>query len=282
MRIAIKYVPETLALADKPTFVSATDGDTPTIQTPIRMLGMDAPELHYGGATAQSPGKFDAAFSTFLAGAGQDLDAGLKRYLAARLDATASTRHIQAGGTAFAHYQQIVAERLRRVSDKTGKELTPRKLFTMVSEQVFDRYGRMLAYVAPAYEKEELKAIPAAQRPTFNLQMMQDGHAVSLIIYPNIPGVEDLALVHGAISDARRDGKGIWKSRTPVLHAFEFRWIIDMLGGKRAGPDRFCGDFTNGKLYAPQKYYLVPEEARLWFYAEDVAAALGMGFKLQI
>lgn len=282
MRIAIKYFPENLALADKPTFVSATDGDTPTVQTPIRMLGVDSPELHYGGATERNPGKFDAAFSSFLAGAGRDLDAGLKRYLEARLDAAAGTRHIRAGAVAFEHFQRIVSERLRRVSDKSGKELAPRKLFTQVSQQVFDRYGRMLAYVAPAYEKDEREALPPAQRPTFNLQMMQDGHATSLIIYPNVPRTADLELVHAAISDARKTRKGIWRSSPPVLHAFEFRWIADMLSGKREGPDRYCGDFTTGKLYAPQKYYKVPEASRIWFYADDVAAALGMGFKLQI
>ena len=50
MAYPIRYQPEALALGDKPKFVSATDGDTPTIQVPIRMLGMDAPELHYAGA----------------------------------------------------------------------------------------------------------------------------------------------------------------------------------------------------------------------------------------
>jgi hypothetical protein len=160
MRIAIRYTPETLALGDKPVFVCATDGDTPTIQAPIRMLGMDAPELHYGGATQANPGKFDAAFATFLTGTGKTLDAGLKAHLAQRLDAAASTRHILAGAAAHAHFEKIVAKRLRRLSDKTGKEIAQRKLFSMVSQQVFDRYGRLLAYVAPSYTREEREATP--------------------------------------------------------------------------------------------------------------------------
>jgi endonuclease YncB( thermonuclease family) len=281
MRIPISYTPEALALGDKPTFISATDGDTPTIQTPIRMLGMDAPELHYGGATEKNPGKFDTAFASFLSGAGKNLDSGLRDHLAARLDASASTRHIQAGAAAYEHFQRIVEDRLRRVSEATGKELAPRKLFTMVSQQVFDRYGRMLAYVAPAYTKEERDSIAPEKRPTFNLQMMQDGHATPLIIYPNIPKPDDLTLVHKAVADAKRRRKGMWKSTPPMLHAFEFRWIVDTLSGKRDGPDRYCGDFTTGKLYTPQQYWRVPDQSRLWFFDTDVGAAISMGFKLQ-
>jgi endonuclease YncB( thermonuclease family) len=282
MRIAIHYTPETLALGDKPRFIEATDGDTPTIQTPIRMLGMDAPELHYGGANENNPGKFDAPFSGFLAGSGKNLDAGLKAHLAKRLDAAASTRHINAGAAASLHFKAIVAERLKLVSEKTGKLLTPRRLFTMVSQQVFDRYGRLLAYVAPSYTKQERDAVAPEKRPTFNLQMMQDGHATSLIIYPNLPKPDGLTLVHKAVAAAKRSRKGLWKAGTPVLHAFEFRWIVDTIAGTRDGPDRFCGDFSTGKLYMPQHYYKVADENRVWFFDTDLGAALNMGFKLQM
>jgi endonuclease YncB( thermonuclease family) len=282
MRIAIRYTPEALALGDKPVFVTATDGDTPTIQAPIRMLGMDAPELHYGGANEANPGKFDAAFAGFLAGAGKSLDAGLKAHLALRLDGAASTRHIQAGAAAHAHFGEIVAQRLRRVSEKTGKEIAPRKLFTMVAQQVFDRYGRLLAYVAPNTTHEEREATPPAQRPTFNLQMIQDGHATSLTIAPNVPKPADLQLVHDAIVTARRRRRGLWGLGRPLLHGFEFRWIVDTIAGKRQGPDRYCGDIATALLYPPQHYYKVPDERRLWFFGEDLGEALKMGFKLKL
>jgi endonuclease YncB( thermonuclease family) len=48
-------MPENRAFGDKPIWISATDGDTPTIQLPIRMMGMDAPELHYVSATKITP-----------------------------------------------------------------------------------------------------------------------------------------------------------------------------------------------------------------------------------
>jgi hypothetical protein len=154
-------------------------------------------------------------------------------------------------------------------------------MFTMVSKQVFDRYGRHLAYVAPSYTKEERGKIPESKRPTFNLQMMQDGHAISLLIYPNVPKPADLLRVRDAIRSARQHRRGYWGSATPLLHAYEYRWIVDTILGKRSGPDRYCGDFTTGALHKPEQYFRVPEENRLWFFDTDLGNAIAMGFELE-
>jgi endonuclease YncB( thermonuclease family) len=274
-----QYTPEHLAFGDKPKWISATDGDTPTLQFPIRMLGMDAPELHYGGATEANPGKFDGPFNTFLANAGKDLDAGLKQHLNKKLANNASTRHIQAGKVSFDHFLEIVKKRLAR-KGKNGKPIADRHIFAMVSNEVFDKYGRMLAYVNASYEKKELETIPAGKRPTFNLQMMQDGQAVSLLIYPNIPKKPDLELVQTAVHSARTKGKGFWKGPDNLLLPYEFRWIVDTINKKRNGPDRYCADISTGKLYQPQHYYKVLPENRLFFKIPDMVKALAMGFQL--
>lgn len=83
--VSFPYQPEHLAFCDKPVWISATDGDTPTFQLPIRMLGIDSPELHYQGASATTPSKYDIPFSAFLTAAGKDLDTGLKQYLSKKL-----------------------------------------------------------------------------------------------------------------------------------------------------------------------------------------------------
>lgn len=281
MAFPIHYEPERLALGDKPKFISATDGDTPTIQIPIRMLGMDAPELHFAGATEKSPGKYDKEMEKFVTGKGKNLDPGLLKYLKPKLKAKPSTRQIAAGKVASDHFHKLLQERLDRGKNKnTGKPLAQRTLFTMVSAQVFDRYSRMLAYVAPSYTKQERDKIPESKRPTFNLQMMQDGQAISLLIYPNVPKPKDLDSVRVAVKTARQFKRGYWGAKTPMLHAYEYRWIADTITGKRSGPDRYCGDFTTAKLYKPQQYYLVPEENRLWFFEADVAGAFKMGFTL--
>jgi len=278
MSYPISYTPEGLALADKPKFVSATDGDTPTISVPIRMLGMDAPELHFSGATESNPGKYDSDLENVLSGAGQNLDAGLQSYLAPKLQNGPSTRHILSGKESFGHFEKIVEERLKRISASSGNVLTPRRLFTKVSEQIFDSYGRMLAYLAPSYTKQERDAIPAIDRPTFNLQMIQDGHAISLLIYPNVPKPSDLDLVRTAISKARQYNRGVWGDVHEPLHAYEYRWLVRLVKGEGDGPNRYCGDVTTGRLYQPQKYFEVADENRLWFFERDRHHAIAMGF----
>ena len=275
------YKPEHLAIGDKPVWISATDGDTPTLQFPIRMLGIDAPELHYQGASASTPAKYDAPFSTFLTATGKDLDTDLKQHLAKKLANNACTRHIAAGQASFEHFQLMAQKRLAR-KDKKGKSLSPRRIFAMVAEEVFDRYGRMLAYVNGAYEKKERETIPESKRPTFNLQMLQEGQAVSLLIYPNIPKPSDLELVQAAVRKARTTNKGFWKGPDNLLLPYEFRWIIDTTTGTRNGPDRYCADISTGKLYQPQHYYKVLPENRLFFYAKDLVEALKMNFQLVV
>jgi endonuclease YncB( thermonuclease family) len=274
------YTPENLKYGDEPVWVSATDGDTPTLQLPVRMLGMDAPELHYAGASEKSPSKYDATMEKFLANQGKDLDPGLKKHLASRLVDKPSTRQIAAGRAAFDRFTAIVKQRLDRGQGKTGKPLTPRHIFTMASSDVFDHYGRLLAYVNASYTKDERDKIPAAKRPTFNLQMMQEGHAVSLVIYRNIPKPDDLVLVQQAVKNARTKGKGLWKEGAKALLPYEFRWIADTITGKRSGPDRYCGDITTGLLHRPQHYYEVEPENRLFFFPEHVPVAMSMGLQL--
>ncbi len=274
------YSPEHVKTADKPVWVRATDGDTPTLEMPIRMLGMDAPELHYSGATENKPGKYDAAMQKFLKTAGKDLDRGLKNHLKNRLSDKPCTRHIKAGKAAFEYFTDMTKTRLDRGVGKSGRPLTPRKIFIMASTEVFDDYGRMLAYVNAAYEKEEREKIPSAERPTFNLQMMRDGHAASLIIYPNIPKTADLELVQAMGKTARSQRKGFWKDGGKVLLAYEFRWIVGTIQGKRQGPDRYCADMTTGELFSPQQYYRVCPEDRLFFRQRHFEEALRMGFRL--
>jgi hypothetical protein len=87
---------------------TATDGDTHTLQFLIRVFSIDAPELHYQGATSTTPGQYDLPFSTFLTAAGKDLDGEFKQNLAKKLINNACTRHIEAGQTSFEHFQALV------------------------------------------------------------------------------------------------------------------------------------------------------------------------------
>lgn len=277
----IKYTPEHLALGDTAAYESATDADTLEICLPVRMLGIDAPELHYQGADETHPEKYDTPLATFLTTVGKSLDNGLQTYLAPRLANSASSRQITAGRVSHKHFLDLVRIRLDRGVDVQGKPRSPRKLFIMVAEQVFDQHGRLLAYVNANYTKEEREQIPLCQRPTFNLQIMQEGYAVSLLIYPNVPKASDLQLVQDAVRVARQKRLGFWAQGDQVLLPYEFRWLVDTLAGTRDGPDRYCGDLTTGELFSPQQYYLVLPENRLFFYPQDINNAFKMGFTLK-
>ncbi len=273
-------VAEKLKGSDDASWVSATDGDTPKVSLPIRMLGIDAPEYHYLGANQQNPGKFDPEMRGFLAAAGSRLDAGLRAYLESRLKGKPCSRQIEAGEQALRHFEMLKLRRLEPGQPYNEKRKTERKLYIMVAQEVFDKNGRMLAYINASYNQEERKTIPPAERPTFNLQMMQDGHAASLLIYPNIPKADDLALVQAAVLGARQARKGFWRAgENRVLLAYEFRWIVDTLRGLRSGPDRYCGDILSGKLYPPEQYYKVAPENRLFFRTEHLKEALKLGFE---
>ncbi len=272
-------VAEKLKGSDDAVWLSATDGDTPKVALPIRMLGIDAPEYHYQGADQENPGKFDAAMRRFLAEAGSQLEAGLRAYLEPRLKGKPCTRQIRAGEKALRHFEAMKRQRLNPGQRHNEKRKTERRLYIMVAQEVFDKHGRMLAYINASYNQAEREAIPPAERPTFNLQMMQEGYAVSLLIYPNVPKASDLALVQKAVSEARTIRKGFWRAgEDRVLLPYEFRWIVDTIQGARKGPDRYCGDILSGKLYPPQSYHLVWPENRLFFRAEHLKEALKMGF----
>ena len=112
--------------------------------------------------------------------------------------------------------------------------------------------------------------------------MLQDGHAVSLIIYLNIPRPDDLKLVQGAVRNARTHRKGFWSQGGITLLPYEFRWIVDTINGKRQGPDRYCADMPTAELFSPQQYFKVLPKNRILFFKEDVGDAIKMGFTLVV
>jgi hypothetical protein len=110
--------------------------------------------------------------------------------------------------------------------------------------------------------------------------MLQEGHAASIVIYPNIPKPDDLKLARDGVHSARTGKKGFWNQGDKALLPYEFRWIVDTISGKRQGPDRYCADMTTAELFPPQQYYRVLPENRLFFFAADVGEAIKMGFNL--
>jgi hypothetical protein len=185
------------------------------------------------------------------------------------------------GQAASAFGKQNIAARLARPSGQ------PRGIFIRVADSPFDNNHRLLAYLAPDYSVKERREIPKAQRPTFNLDLVTAGWAAPFVIYPSIPGVEDLALLTGAAVAARSAGSGIWASPNTLL-AYEYRAMEKLFnitativnGGQlkvdpRSWRERYCVDMRTRVLHGPEDYFVVEPEYRLWLWPQDLNEAVG-------
>jgi endonuclease YncB( thermonuclease family) len=247
--------------AGKARWVSTTDGDTPTIQITIRLLGIDAPEIHYPGT--QKPSAFDSKLENLLKTHRRAFKTKeFREYLASKLIDQPGTRQLQWGERSHKAFEGLALQQLRR---RAGGQTRYKNLYLTVGEQMFDQYRRLLAYVAPEEKNPE-------KRLTFNLLLMQEGWVVNYFIYPNLPKPEDWTRVQQAVRQARQKKKGFWKDETLLL-GYEYRFCVDTLRGKRSGPDKYCVDITTGKLYAPHEYYQIEPENRLFVIKEHLPQA---------
>ena len=136
--------------------------------------------------------------------------------------------------------------------------------------EVFDRYERPLVYLA------------AKDQNTYNLRLVQAGHAIPYFIYPNAvsPTEEEeftydtLEKFQDAAVKAKRNNLGIWEYINRILIPMELRFLM-----RRELPVKYCADLKRNLLYSPQYYFKVPIENRLFFYPKDVLTALQKKFR---
>ena len=258
MTIAYKSQRSSAGLA---RWLGAADGDTLKIALKIRLLGVDAPETHYPGA--QKPSAFDEKLERLLQTHRRAFKTkGLREYLGPKLAERPGTRQLHWGERARTALEDLAETALRR---RTRGQVRYKNLALTVGEQMFDQYRRLLAYVAPEEKNPD-------KRLTLNLLLMQKGWAVNYIIYPNLPKPDDWARLQRAVREARRQKQGFWKDER-VLLGYEYRFCVDTLLGKRAGPDKYCVDVTTGELHAPHEYYLIEPENRLFILKEHLREA---------
>ncbi len=259
---------------------SISDGDTPKIEVPIRMLSIDTPE------TFGNPEGKDAPFvelAQWMREGRAPIDRDLAAYLIPRLETgDAGTRQEAQGNAAKGAFQRFLDERLTR---PTG---SIRRLFVRVSDAPFDRYGRLLAYISPDYNREERMAMTRRERATFNFNMVDSGWAATFILYPNIPNELDLPMFHDAARSAVAEGRGAWADPL-VLTGYEYRMMdrlhgitedivngVEVTSQRRFGwITRYCADMSTAKLHRPQDYFRVAPADRLFLWPEDVRKAVG-------
>ena len=264
--------------------VDVTDGDTPNVRMPIRMLSIDTPEV-----TARSEQRAQAIDQEFLQLAdwiGQGLapiSPPLAEFLLPKLaTGAAGSLQFQQGKAASAFAKQNAETRLTRPNGRK------RNLFIRATDPPFDDNGRLLAYVAPDYSAAERATMSRRERATFNLDLVEGGWAAPFIIYPAVPGEADLPLLVAAADTARTAPRGIWADDQTLL-AYEYRAMEKLHritkrivagetlagGGALAWRERYCVDLRSRTLYGPEDYFGVLPEYRLWIWPRDLNQAVG-------
>ena len=158
-------------------------------------------------------------------------------------------------------------------------------MFLRTADQHFDDFGRLLAYVAPHYNKEELPTLTPEQRATFNLNMLENGWASSIMIYPNLPKNSDLRLARNAEKKAIEDSLGAWADAN-MLTGYEWRMCVKLykaiksLRGnntyisQKKYVSRYCVDMTTLKVYYPSEYHKVSPYNRIFIWEKDIRRAV--------
>ncbi len=267
------------------SFERITDGDTPYVSMSIRMLSIDTPEVHYPGNT--NPERHDdklAQLAEWMTQGKAPVNSGLAAHLQPRLaTGRAGTLQKQQGRLATEAFNHLLEERLKKPGSSRR-----RRIFLRAADETFDQYGRLLAYIAPNYSREERENMSLRDRATFNLLMVEVGWAASFPIFPSLPKYSDLTLLQESAQSAFTNKRGAWQNEQ-MLTGYEFRmcyrlWEITRKleqGKKLSGRERFgyvsryCVDMTSKEIFSPQDYYKVPPYNRIFIWPEDVNDAVG-------
>jgi endonuclease YncB( thermonuclease family) len=260
------------------------DGDTPSVRMAIRMLSIDAPETNYPGIG--KPSKSDerlAELADWLRAGQAPVEEGLAQHLLPRLaTGQAGTLQEQQGEQAKRVFKDLLDERLTRPNG------SKRNVFLQAADEHFDQYGRLLAYLAPYYSKQELAALSLKERATFNLLMVESGWAAPFLIYPSLPKYRDLVLFHSAAQEAVEQRRGAW-AEPLLLTGYEWRLCIrlqaltkKLVAGQSVSTqerygwaERYCADMTTREIFEPQDYHRVAPHNRLFIWPQDVNDAVG-------
>ena len=267
--------PVTIRTDDR-TLLAQGDGDTVTIDQPVRMVSVDTPEKsRYAGSPAISQPKLDRCRERLEAGFFPEVPDAMAGYLAARITPDAAARHIGAANRAGEELGAALTERLALPGEDTKR----RRLAVMPTGAFLDEDARLLAYLAPWYTKAELPPRDDPRRETFNLGQIRSGWGAFFPIYPSLPRDVDMNM---AIAAARTAWDTPLGARAEfgedVMPGYEYRMCIK-LGGQPTAPDakaltdaafrRLCVDLRDMRMRGRFDWADVPEWARLWIWQED-------------
>jgi endonuclease YncB( thermonuclease family) len=265
-------------------FERASDGDTPYVSIAIRMLSIDTPELHYpGNAKPSNQNEKLAMLAEWFQEGKAPITDDLAAILHPRLvTGEAGTLQERQGKQAKDEFSRIVTE---RITKPNGKQ---RNIFLCAADEHFDQYGRLLAYIAPVYTPEEIDSMSRWERMTFNLQMLHEGWAAPMPIYPSLPKHSDLVMLQEAGKLAFDEKRGIW-AEPLMLTGYEFRMCVKLFevtekltsgktlssAEKHGWISRYCVDMTTREIFYPEEYHKVAPYNRIFIWPDNVTEAVG-------
>lgn len=265
--------------------VDVSDGDTPNIRMPIRMLSIDTPEVT--ARSEKNAAKIDEKFSELAEWIKKGIapvSKSFSDYILHKIETgKAASLQFEQGKHASRYLKDISEKRLKR---EKGKKR--RNLFIQTTDKPFDNYNRLLAYVSPFYSGKERASMPIKERATFNLNLVESGWAAPFILYPNIPGERDLPLFLQAALEAQEMGKGQY-IETVSLPGYEYRMLEKLYTitkkiaegkslsykARLAWRSRYVVDMRDRTLHGPEDYMAVPQPYRIWLWPQDVQEAIG-------
>lgn len=264
--------------------LGASDGDTPNIKQPIRMVSCDTAEkAQYAGAPPKAQLKLDRTRQRLTNGLLKDLPPHLRNYLTKKLMPRAAADHIAAATEASKQFKQLLSRRLRKANRKS------RRLGVIATGEIIDVYGRLLAYLSPWYDGTKTDPIPpkaSPKRTTFNLNMVENGWAASFPIYPSLPKNKDWQRFLAAAKTAWDKQRGQWNAHgKSLLLGYEYRMCIklartakkgEVLTGKTLIDEAFqrvCVDARNGKILGRFDFSKIDPPYRVWVWEKDLPEA---------
>jgi len=284
---------------------SVPDGDTVGTHLlgsgSVRFLGIDSPEKSFeqplGGGQALNGAKWEQ-YLTNPFGNGYPahlLEASLATHLQGRFGAGAAANHHKHAVAAGQNLKQLIQ------SDATalGQSLDQFQYFVSSSYEVFDRYGRFLAFL----NRNQANPNTPSPRPrSYNERQLQAGAAMPFLIWPNVnpfrdadtiadavlrPGTAntiaetgDLKRARDFVKSARATNKGVFEAADPLrFEAFEIRYL-----GRAEVPSRAVIDLSKNDdvILRPQSYFKIPNaEDRLFVPPEFVPLFAAKGWRLE-
>ncbi len=293
----------------QPQSISASipDGDTIGFHMQgsgaVRFLGIDTPEknLALPGETVQrrldSP-QWETYLTDPFQGGTFGLDAEMVAYLRTRLGAGAGINHRAHGDNA----EQALVALVEADQNALGQDLNTFGYFLTFSFEVFDFYGRFLAFI----NRDQPDPNNPGPRPdTYNERMLQNGAALPYFIWPNIDPFRGTSSLLDAViaprtanqvaeaspslrrardfvrqARANASGNTVFDPNNPLrLEAFEVRYL-----GRREAPNRAVIDLSRNDdvILRPQGYFRVPNpEDRLFIPPAFVPLFVSRGWRLE-